>query len=138
MVCALLIPKYFNINGTVPHSSEITAGFLSTTNRWQLRRALFPLCQLGRKHTCHHLKHQSLPPLHRRFLNTTNMIPGCQLTVILKSIQKRCLLITPELKKYEDSITSYCNYRNTVIFHCSSTEGFRQNLPDFARFSQFC
>lgn len=81
VVLTLLIPKYFNIN-----SSEVTAGFLSATNRWQPRRVLFPLCQLGGRLTCHYLKHGSLPLVHRRLPNTTKILPGCPLISILKSM----------------------------------------------------
>lgn len=80
MILLFLIPKCFNIN-----SSEVTAGFLSATNRWQPRRVLFPLCQLGGRLTCHHLKHWSLPPARRRLPNTTPIPPRCPLISILKS-----------------------------------------------------
>jgi hypothetical protein len=123
MVCALLIPKHFNISGTVPHSPELTVGFLSSTNRWQLRRALFPLCQLGRKHTCHHLKHQSLPPLRTRFPNTASILPGCQLISILQSIRGVSLQLNS--KKIRRSTSHPTVITEIVVFQHSSTTGVR-------------
>lgn len=92
----LLIPKYFDIN-----SSEVTAGFLSATNRWQPRRVLFPSCQLGGRLTCCHLKHRSRTPARRRLPSTTKILPGCPLMSILKSMGGS-LITTPLINKHRE------------------------------------
>lgn len=95
-------------------------------NRWQPRRVLFPLCQLGGRLTCHRLEHQSLPPVHRRIPNTTKILPGCPLISILKSMGGRSVT-TPLINKPREGphcilikLQEYCS------LHCSSSLLFRQ------------
>lgn len=114
------------------NSSEVTAGFLSATNRWQPRRVLFPLCRLGGRLTCRHLKHRSLPPAHRRLPNTTQIPPRCPLISILKSMGGS-LITTPLINKHREGPHRILTWLQETLqlslqFHSAAQAGSR---PDY-------